>query len=138
MSQLESPKHFNTQKLLERHEVFKLKGLQLTNEDLFNWVALQDEMITEASNIKAQYLEDKQELEKDKSLRVIELKQEKDEDWKKFTEKRIEALIKQEFNDRDLEQSITINVYNLLLKKAELITEYINVVKLNNKASFSM
>lgn len=134
----ENPIQFNLQKLLDRHEVFKLKGLQLSNEDLFNWVALQDDMITEASNIKTKYLEDKQELEKDKSLRTIELKQEKDEDWKKLTEKRIEAVIKQEFSQRDLDQAVAINVYNLLLKKAELITEYINVVKLNNKASFSM
>lgn len=134
----ENPIQFNLQKLLDRHEVFKLKGLQLSNEDLFNWVALQDDMITEASNLKTKYLEDKQELEKDKSLRTIELKQEKDEDWKKLTEKRIEAVIKQEFSQRDLDQAVAINVYNLLLKKAELITEYINVVKLNNKASFSM
>lgn len=134
----ENPIQFNLQKLLDRHEVFKLKGLQLSNEDLFNRVALQDDMITEASNLKTKYLEDKQELEKDKSLRTIELKQEKDEDWKKLTEKRIEAVIKQEFSQRDLDQAVAINVYNLLLKKAELITEYINVVKLNNKASFSM
>ena len=134
----ENPIQFNLQKLLDRHEVFKLKGLQLSNEDLFNWVALQDDMITEASNLKTKYLEDKQELEKDKSLRTIELKQDKDEDWKKFTEKRIEAVIKQEFSQRDLDLAVAINVYNLLLKKAELITEYINVVKLNNKANFSM
>jgi len=76
----ENPIQFNLQKLLDRHEVFKLKGLQLSNEDLFNWVALQDDMITEASNLKTKYLEDKQELEKDKSLRTIELKQDKDED----------------------------------------------------------
>ena len=54
----------NIQDLIDRHETFKVKGLMLSNDDLFNRLSLQDEMVTVVSNLKAEYLEKKLKLEK--------------------------------------------------------------------------
>jgi hypothetical protein len=35
----------DTQKLIDKHEVFKTKGLKLTEDDLFQWVALWEAML---------------------------------------------------------------------------------------------
>lgn len=127
-----------TQELIDQHEAFKMKGLQLSDDDLFNRIWLQDLMLTKASNMKAKYLEDKLVIDKDKALRTLELKNEKDEDWKKPTERWIEAMIKKEFHEKDLNQLVAKATYELLLQKASTITEFVNVVKMNKKASFSM
>lgn len=67
------------QEMLDKNEEFKKKGLQLNEDDLFNWLTLQDDMITESSNLKGKYLENKLQIDKDKAVRSMELKAEKDE-----------------------------------------------------------
>lgn len=129
----------NIQDLIDRHETFKVKGLMLSNDDLFNRLSLQDEMVTVVSNLKAEYLEKKLKLDKDKALRGMELKLEKDENGKTVnTDKFIEQLLKKEYYEQDLELLVLKNSYELLYGKAQTITDLVNVVKLNKKADFTL
>lgn len=129
----------DVQSLIDRHETFKLKGLQLTNDDLFNWLCLQDEIITAVSNMKAEYIEKKLKLDKDKALRGMELKMEKDENGKTVnTDSFIEKKIKNEFYIQELDIAVLKNSYELLYGKAQTITDLVNVVKLNKKADFTL
>lgn len=124
--------------MLEKNESFKKKWLQLNEEDLFNWLMLQDEMILESSNLKWKYLENKLQIDKDKALRSMELKSEKDENWKAMTDKQIEAWLKNEFFDKDLEQTVLKATYELLFQRSQTITEYINIVKMNTKKATTL
>lgn len=127
------------EQLIARHENFKQKGLMLTNDDLFNWMCLQDEMITLSSNLKAEYAEKKIKLDVEKWQRLIELKLELDENWKKmYTDSTANWKIDTEYRDEDIEQSVRKVQYELLYSKAQTITEFINIVKLNNKALFTI
>lgn len=129
----------NIQDLIDRHETFKVKGLMLSNDDLFNRLSLQDEMVTVVSNLKAEYLEKKLKLDKDKAIRGMELKMEKDENGKTAnTDKFIEQLLKKEYYEQDLELLVLKNSYELLYGKAQTITDLVNVVKLNKKADFTL
>jgi len=65
--------------LLQRHEVVKLKGLQLGEQDLFDRVALWEEMADSITELRSQYQEQKQQNEVEKGKRMIELKAELDE-----------------------------------------------------------
>lgn len=127
------------EQLIARHENFKQKGLMLTNDDLFNRMCLQDEMITLSSNLKAEYAEKKIKLDVEKWQRLIELKLELDENWKKiYTDSTANWKIDTEYRDEDIEQSVRKVQYELLYSKAQTITEFINIVKLNNKALFTI
>ena len=127
------------EQLIARHENFKQKGLMLTNDDLFNRMCLQDEMITLSSNLKAEYVEKKIKLDVEKWQRLIELKLELDENWKKmYTDSTANWKIDTEYRDEDIEQSVRKVQYELLYSKAQTITEFINIVKLNNKALFTI
>lgn len=128
----------NIQALLDKHEAFKLKWLQLSDDDLFQWIWLQDTMITEVSNMKSEYLENKLKIEKDKSIRTLEMKADIDEKWKAPTDKWIEAVLKQEFFERDLNQNVLKTSYELLSQKLATITEFVNIVKMNKKGNFSI
>lgn len=121
------------QKLLDKNEEYKKKWLQLTEDDLFNRLVLQDEMITESSKLKSKYLEEKLLSDKEKALRSIELKATKDESWKGITEKVVDSIIRKEFYEKDLDQLATKATYELLYQRAQTITEYINIVKMNNR-----
>ena len=125
--------------MIQRHENFKQKGLMLTNEDLFDRMCLQDEMITVSSNLKSAYAEKKLYMEAEKWQRRIELKLELDDNWKKmYTDATAESKINNEYLDEDIEQSVRKSQYELLYNKAMTITEFINIVKLNNKALFTI
>lgn len=132
------PQKYNVADLLKRHEDFKAKGLQLTDEDLFNRLSLMDEIILVCSNMKAEYLENKLALDKDKALKTIELKMEKNADGKANTDKRIEAYLKNEYYEQDLQQTTLKNTYELLYQRAGVINDLVNVVKLHKKADFSL
>ena len=119
--------------MLDKNEEFKKKGLQLNEDDLFNRLILQDDMITESSNLKGKYLENKLQIDKDKALRSMELKAEVDEKGKAMTDKQIEARLKQEFYEKDLDQTVLKASYELLYQRAQTITEFINIVKMNSK-----
>lgn len=123
------------EEMIRKNEEFKKKGLLLSEEDLFNRLMLRDTMITEVSNIKWKYLEDKIELDKDKAKRILELKTITDDKGKGLTEKAIEGNIKIEFADRELELITQKTISDLLQEKAESIIEYVNIVKLQKKSN---
>lgn len=125
--------------LLERHEILKLKWLQLWEQDLFNWVMLWEEMADCITELRSSYQEQKQSNDKEKGQRMIELKLELDEQGKKkYTESTAEAVIRQEFFQQDLDLSALKIKTELLQNKTGVINEYINIVKMHLKKDFSM
>ncbi len=125
--------------LLQRHEVLKLKGLQLGEQDLFDRVALWEEMADSITELRSQYQEQKQANEVEKGKRMIELKAELDENWKKkYTESTAEAVIRQEFYQQDLDLSVLKTKIELLQNRTTVISEYVNIVKMHIKKDFSM
>lgn len=120
----------DTQKLIDRHEVFKCKGLQLTDDDLFNWVRLWEEMLDAWTNLNSEYQEDKQQLEVDKWIKMIALKTMLTADNKKVhTDTTAEATIKAEFQDREKEVKAIKLKADLIYNKASVCEAYINIVK---------
>lgn len=125
--------------LLQRHEVLKLKWLQLGEQDLFDRVALWEEMADSITELRSQYQEQKQQNEVEKGKRMIELKAELDENWKKkYTESTAEAVIRQEFYQQDLDLSVLKTKIELLQNRTTVISEYVNIVKMHIKKDFSM
>lgn len=125
--------------LLQRHEVLKLKGLQLGEQDLFDRVALWEEMADSITELRSQYQEQKQANEVEKGKRMIELKAELDENWKKkYTESTAEAVIRQEFYQQDLDLSVLKTKIELLQNRTTVIGEYVNIVKMHLKKDFIM
>ena len=125
--------------LLERHEILKLKWLQLWEQDLFNWVMLWEEMADCITELRSSYQEQKQQNDTKKGQRMIELKLELDEQGKKkYTESTAEAVIRQEFFQQDLDLSALKIKTELLQNKTGVINEYINIVKMHLKKDFSM
>ena len=125
--------------LLQRHEVLKLKWLQLGEQDLFDRVALWEEMADSITELRSQYQEQKQQNEVEKGKRMIELKAELDENWKKkYTESTAEAVIRQEFYQQDLDLSVLKTKIELLQNRTTVIGEYVNIVKMHLKKDFSM
>lgn len=125
--------------LLQRHEILKLKWLQLWEQDLFNWVMLWEEMADCITELRSSYQEQKQSNDTKKGQRMIELKLELDEQGKKkYTESTAEAVIRQEFFQQDLDLSALKIKTELLQNKTGVINEYINIVKMHLKKDFSM
>ncbi|RAL57349.1 hypothetical protein BSK20_03680 [SR1 bacterium human oral taxon HOT-345] len=125
--------------LLQRHEVLKLKGLQLGEQDLFDRVALWEEMADSITELRSQYQEQKQANEVEKGKRMIELKAELDENGKKkYTESTAEAVIRQEFYQQDLDLSVLKTKIELLQNRTTVIGEYVNIVKMHLKKDFIM
>ena len=125
--------------LLERHEILKLKWLQLWEQDLFNWVMLWEEMADCITELRSSYQEQKQSNDTKKGQRMIELKLELDEQGKKkYTESTAQAVIRQEFFQQDLDLSALKIKTELLQNKTGVINEYINIVKMHLKKDFSM
>lgn len=120
--------------LLTKNEYFKGKWLQLTEDDLFEWIKLQDEINDLAVKLRSRAVEEKMRLDVDKGKRTLELKTESDENGKKkYTESQIDAMIRSEFIEQDLEINYFKTQQDLLSKKSETITEYVNIVKLTLK-----
>ena len=125
--------------LLDRYEAFKLKWLQLNEQDMFDWLALQDEMEFKVIELKSIYAEDELTYDRDYWLRVAELKQIKDSDGKKrYTDVTAKAIADNEFYDRELKMIVEKATYENLQNKAKKIVEYINVVKLALRKDFSI
>lgn len=126
-------------KLIARHEKFKAKGLQLTDQDMFDRIRLWEEMKDKITELKSTYYEEKQEMDKDKGIRLVELKAMLDEKGKKqHTDSTADAVIRQEFRQRENEISIHKLQAELLNNKAETVQEYINIVKIHMKKDFSI
>lgn len=127
------------QSLIDRHEVLKIKGLQLGEQDLFDRVALREEMADCITELRSQYQEQKQQNEVEKGKRMIELKAELDDNSKKkYTESTAEAVIRQEFMQKDMVLSVLKTQTELLQNKTWVINEYINIVKMHLKKDFSL
>lgn len=121
------------QGLIDKHEAYKLKWMDLTVPDMFSWIELKESMKIQAIELKSQYIESKAQLEKDKAMRILELKAEVDENWKKLTEKSIDSTLLLEFQERTQELNALSKYRDLLIEYADNVLEYVNVVKLNLK-----
>ena len=125
--------------LISKHEKFKAKWLQLTDQDMFDRVALRESMKDKITELKSVYYEEKQQNDVKKGARMVELKAMLNEAWKKVhTDSTADALIKQEFQQRDNEISIHKLQAELLQNKADCVLEYINIVKIHIKKDFSI
>ena len=127
------------QEILEKYESFKKKWLKLNEQDLFERLELQDILQDKIIEIKSKYMEDKIIFDRDYWLRLIELKDEKDEKWKKiYTDVIAKAKVDIEFFDREVALITAKATYEMLYNKANNIVEYINIVKLAVKKDFSI
>lgn len=125
--------------MIAKHESFKAKWLMLNDEDMFNRVALWEAMKDKITELKSLYYEEKQENDKQKWIRLIELKSMLNEQWKKVhTDSTADATIKQEFQQRDNEISIHKLQAELLQNKADAVLEYINIVKIHIKKDYTV
>lgn len=127
------------QEILEKYESFKKKWLKLNEQDMFERLELQDVLQDKIIEIKSKYLEDKIIFDRDYWLRLIELKDEKDEKWKKiYTDVIAKSKADVEFFDREVALITAKATYEMLINKANNIVEYINIVKLAVKKDFSI
>ncbi len=125
--------------LLDRYEAFKLKGLQINEQDMFEFLKLQDEIDDKVVELKSKYSEDQVEYERDYWLRLVELKALKDSDWKKrYTDATAKAICDNEFYNRELDLIVMKATYENLINKSKKIVEYINVVKIALRKDFSI
>lgn len=121
------------QELKDKHEAFKLKWMDLREEDMFEWIKTKEAIKVLAIELKSEIRETKSEIDKDKKLRFLDLKWQTDEDWKKLTEKAIEWIMTPEFKERDDGLIALWKYQELLCEFAENVIEYINVVKMKLK-----
>ena len=122
------------EEMMKKNEEFKKKGLLLSPDDLMERLLLRDSMRTESSKLKQEVVLAKLELDKEKAKKIIEYKSVKDENGKALTEKVIEANIKQDFYDKDVEIIVKKSVSDLLYERAESIIDFINIVKMDLKS----
>lgn len=127
------------QEIIDKYESFKNKWLKLNEQDMFDWLELQDMIQDQVIEFKSEYLEEKLEFDRDYWLRLIELKEIKDADWKKkYTDSTAKAVVDDEFFQRELDLITKKATYEMLMNKANNIVEYINVIKLSMKKDFSI
>lgn len=127
------------QEILDKYEAFKLKWLQINEQDMFDFLKLQDIIQDKVIEIKSKYLEDKLIFDRDYWLRLIELKDIKWADWKKlYTDSTAKAKVDVEFFDRELVLITAKATYEMLTNKQWNIVEYINVIKLAMRKDFSI
>ena len=94
--------------MIQKHESFKKKWFQLTDSDLFDWLALSEDMECKAIELMSYYEEEKAENDVLKWEMMIELKSQLDDKWKKIhTDSTADAHIKKEFKQRELEIAIS-------------------------------
>ena len=125
--------------LLDRYEAFKLKWLQINEQDMFDFLKLQDEIDDKVIELKSKYTEWEIEFDRDYWLRLVELKAIKDLDWKKrYTDATAKAICDDEFYQRELDLTVMKCTYENLMNKSKKIVEYINVVKLALRKDFSI
>lgn len=127
------------QQLLNRYEAFKEKGLKISEQDMFDWLQLQDEMEDKIITLRSSYAEDDLVFDRDYWLRLVELKAIKDiEGKKRYTDATAKAICDNEFFERNLNLIAKKATYENLQNKAKKIVEYINIVKIALKKDFSL
>lgn len=126
------------EQMVEEHEKYKLKWYKLNDEDIRNRTALQERMLDKSLELKSLYMEEKNQCDTDKGIRLLELKAILDENWKKkYTDSTADWVIKQEFKQRETDISIHKLQGELLFQKASAIERYVNLVKLYMKKDFT-
>ena len=129
----------NIQDLLNRFEEFKKKWLKLNEQDIHDWLSLNDDINDAVIELESKFLEEDNLLDRDIALRLIELKEEKWDDWKKlYTDATAKAICDNEFFDRKIDLIVMKETYKKLMKKSELIEPYTNAVKFYLKRDFSI
>lgn len=128
----------NVNELIKKHEDFKAKGFKLSLQEIYDWLALQDDIATAVQQLKAESIEKGADLDKVKNLRLLELKNSKDANGKSYTEKQIDAMIKDETYDEKVKLDTDKTVIELLQKKADNITQLTQLLKLNYKTDFTL
>ena len=124
--------------MIIKHETFKAKWFQLTDSDLFDWLALSEDMECKAIELMSLFEEEKAENDFLKWERLIELKSQLDWNWKKIhTDSTADAHIKKEFKQRELEISISKEQAKQLFAKSSKVEQYINIVKIRMKKDFT-
>lgn len=124
--------------MIEEHEKYKLKWYKLNDEDIRNRTALQERMLDKSLELKSLYMEEKNQCDTDKGIRLLELKAILDENWKKkYTDSTADWVIKQEFKQRETDISIHKLQGELLFQKASAIERYVNLIKLYMKKDFT-
>lgn len=132
-------KQMKIQEIIDKYEAFKEKGLKINEEDMFERLKLQDTIQDQVIEFKSEYLEEKLVFDRDYWLKLIELKELKDKDWKKvYTDTTAKAFVDNEFFQRELELITKKATYEMLTNKANSITEYVNVIKIAMKKDFSI
>lgn len=127
------------EEMVEQHEIYKLKWLQLNEDDLWNWTVLQEKMEDKVVELRSLYMEEKNQCDTDKWIRLIELKSMLDENWKKvYTDSTADWVIKQEFKQRETDISIHKLQSDLLINKAQAVERYVNLIKLHMKKDFTI
>lgn len=127
------------EKMVEEHEVYKLKWLQLNEDDLWNWTVLQEKMEDKVIELRSLRMEEKNQCDTDKWIRLVELKTELDENGKKkYTDATADGVIKQEFKQRETDISIHKLQADLLINKAQAVERYVNLIKLHMKKDFTI
>lgn len=127
------------QNLLDRFEAFKLKWLQLNEQDIHDWLSLKDDINDTVIELESKFLEWDALYDRDYWLRLVELKEKKDLEWKKrYTDATAKAICDNEFFDRKIDLIVMKETYKKLMKKSELIEPYTNAVKFYLRRDFSM
>ena len=124
--------------LIKKHEDFKAKGFKLSLQEIYDWLALQDDIATAVQQLKAESIQKGADLDKVKNLRLLELKNSTDANGKSYTEKQIDAMIKDETYDEKVKLDTDKTVIELLQKKADNITQLTQLLKLNYKTDFTL
>lgn len=126
------------EQMVEEHEKYKLKWYKLNDEDIRNRTALQERMLDKSLELRSLYMEEKNQCDTDKWIRLVELKTELDENGKKkYTDSTADGVIKQEFKQRETDISIHKLQGELLFQKASAIERYVNLIKLYMKKDFT-
>lgn len=128
----------NVNELIKKHEDFKAKGFKLSLQEIYDWLALQDDIATAVQQLKAESIQKGADLDKVKNLRLLELKNSTDANGKSYTEKTIDAMIKDETYDEKVKLDTDKTVIELLQKKADNITQLTQLLKLNYKTDFTL
>jgi hypothetical protein len=101
---MKEKKKMEIKEMLEKYEAFKNKGLALNEQDMLDWLQLQDTMEDKIIELKSKYLEEKIIFDRDTGLKLIEFKELKGEDGKKiYTEATAKAKIDDEFMEKEIE-----------------------------------
>lgn len=129
----------DVQNLLDRFEAFKLKWLQLNEQDIHDWLSLKDDINDAVIELESKFLEWDALYDRDYWLRLVELKEKKDlEGKKRYTDATAKAICDNEFFDRKIDLIVMKETYKKLMKKSELIEPYTNAVKFYLRRDFSM